>query len=265
MDEIKRISKDAHAYLEKIDPNTWCKGWFNTNAKSALLHNNTCESFNSWIKNFRDQTILSMLEWIRCKLMRRYVRKELMNSMEEALGPKIRMKLEKEDDEASHCWCTYDGDGMFKVECLVDGRTCGYRKWDVTGIPCSHAILAILHQGGDPTEYLSEYYNKEKYLKAYDYIVYLVPSEDQWPKSNQPKIKPPKSRSTPCKPKKLRQRGVDEPRNPNAMRRGGTKNQYGHCMKFDHNKRSCTAMQRHDERRERVRQYIERMHQLTRI
>jgi hypothetical protein len=26
MDEIKRVSKDAHAYFEKVDPNTWCRG-----------------------------------------------------------------------------------------------------------------------------------------------------------------------------------------------------------------------------------------------
>jgi hypothetical protein len=54
MHEIKRISKGAHAYLEKVDPNTWCQGWFNTNAKYRLLHNNTYESFNSWIKKYRD-------------------------------------------------------------------------------------------------------------------------------------------------------------------------------------------------------------------
>jgi hypothetical protein len=38
-----------------------------------------------------------MLEDIRCKLMRRYMRKnEMINSMEEALGPKIRKKLATE-------------------------------------------------------------------------------------------------------------------------------------------------------------------------
>jgi hypothetical protein len=37
-----------------------------------------------------------MLEGIRCKFMRMYVRKrELIISMKEALGPKIREKLEK--------------------------------------------------------------------------------------------------------------------------------------------------------------------------
>jgi hypothetical protein len=89
MDEIMRISKDAHAYLEKVDPSTWCRGWFNTNCKSGLLHNSTCESFNSWIKQYRDQTILSILEGIRCKLMRRYVKKkELISSMERGLRVK---------------------------------------------------------------------------------------------------------------------------------------------------------------------------------
>ena len=78
MDGIKRISKDAHAYLEKVDPNTWCWSWFNTHLKFGLLHNNTCKSFNSWIKKYHDQTILTMLKEIRCKLMRRYVRKKEM-------------------------------------------------------------------------------------------------------------------------------------------------------------------------------------------
>jgi hypothetical protein len=54
MEDIKRISKDAHAYLDKIDPSTWCRGWFNTHCKFGLLHNNTYEAFNSWIKKFRD-------------------------------------------------------------------------------------------------------------------------------------------------------------------------------------------------------------------
>ena len=108
MDEIKKVSKDTHAYLEKVDPNTWCQGWFNTYAKSGLLSNNTCESFNSWIKKYRDQTILTMLEEIRCKLMRRYVReKKMINSIKKALGPKIKKKLAKEKVEATNCFYIY--------------------------------------------------------------------------------------------------------------------------------------------------------------
>jgi hypothetical protein len=57
--------------------------------------------------------------------------------MEEALGPKIRKKLEKEEDEASNCWCIYAGNEMFEVECIgkkfvvdMEAHTCGCRKWD---------------------------------------------------------------------------------------------------------------------------------------
>jgi hypothetical protein len=263
MEDIKRMSKDAHAYLDKIDPSTWCRGWFNTHCKFGLLHNNTCEAFNSWIKIFRDQTILSMLEGIRCKLMRRYVRKrEKIISMEEALGPKIRKKLEKEEDEASNCWCTYAGNGMFEVECIgkkfvvdMEAHTCGCRKWDVTGIPCAHAISAILHQGRDPVEELSEYYGKRMYLAAYDHVIFPVPSAEQWPRGSQPNIEPPKTRAAPGRPRKVRERGVDEPRNSSAIRKGGQKLKCGYCMKLGHNKRSCVARQRQAERRSRTRQY----------
>jgi hypothetical protein len=50
----------------------------------------------------------------------------------------------------------------------------------------------------------------------------------------------------------VRERGVDEPRNSSAIRKGGKKNQYRYYMKFGHNKRSCVDRQRQDERRLRA-------------
>lgn len=48
--------------------------------------------------------------------MRMYVRKnELIIAMESNLGPKIRDKLEKEEDDASHYWCTYAGEGILRL------------------------------------------------------------------------------------------------------------------------------------------------------
>jgi hypothetical protein len=176
MEKMKKVNESAYNYLTKIDPSSWCWGWFNTRSKSDLVHNKCAECFNSWILDYHQLTILSMLERIRNKLMKRHVRKrELITAMKEgSLGPKIVDKLEKEEDGASHCWCTYSGDGLFEVECLgkrfaisVKGRICGCRKWDVTGIPCSHPISAILYHGGNPIDYLSDYYSREKYLKTY--------------------------------------------------------------------------------------------------
>jgi hypothetical protein len=75
MEEIKTVNESAYNFLAKIDPSSWCRGWFNTSSKSDLVHNNCAECFNSWILDYRQMTILSMLEGIRNKLMRRYVRK----------------------------------------------------------------------------------------------------------------------------------------------------------------------------------------------
>jgi hypothetical protein len=99
MGVIKSVSEPAYTYLSKITPSTWCRGWFNTMSKFDLVHNNCAECFNSWILKYLDLTILSMLEGLKNKLMRRYVRKrELIAAMDEgSLGPKILAKLEKEE------------------------------------------------------------------------------------------------------------------------------------------------------------------------
>lgn len=91
----------------------------------------------------------------------------------------------------------------------------------MSGIPCSHAISTILYHGGNPVDYISEYFAKEKYLESYDPTIYLVPSQEKRPRSDQPNIEPPKARVAPRRPKKLRQRGVEEPRIQYTMRKGG--------------------------------------------
>ena len=90
MEEIKSVNEPAYNYLTKIHPSTWCWGWFNIMSKSDLVHNNCTECFNLWILKCYDLTILSMLEGIRNKLMRMYVKKrELIVAMDEgSLGPK---------------------------------------------------------------------------------------------------------------------------------------------------------------------------------
>ena len=64
-------------------------------------------------------------------------------------------------------------------------------------------------------------------MKTYQPIIYLVPSEEQWPMSNQPIIEPPKLRVAPGRPRNIRFRRVEEPKYPNTMRKGKTKTNVG--------------------------------------
>jgi hypothetical protein len=149
--------------------------------------NNLCECFNSYIIKAWDKPILTMLEMIRKKLMRRYQKKR--QGIREYVGewyPKIVAKLEQCGKDAAECTAHYAGDGLYEVECsygtfVVDlaHRTCGCMQLDMTGIPCPPAISAILHNSSKPEQYLHQYYSVENYRKAYDPMIYPVPSEDQ--------------------------------------------------------------------------------------
>jgi hypothetical protein len=69
---LKNTNEGAYEFLNEVDPSTWCWTWFSDYPKCDLLVNNICECFNSYILKAREKLILTMLEMIRKKLMRRY-------------------------------------------------------------------------------------------------------------------------------------------------------------------------------------------------
>jgi len=252
MTELKKLSSAAYDYVEKIDPHIWARAFFDIAPKCDLIMNNLCECFNSYIIKVRDKPIITILELIRKKLMRRYQNKR--QGIREYIGewcPKILAKLEECGKDVGECTVQYAGEGLFEVECskgtfVVDlmHRSCGCRQWDMIGIPCPHAISAILYHFAKPEQYLHRYYSVESYKKAYDPMIYLVPSEDQWVRTGQDELDPPTVRPTPGKPKKVRRRGSDEPRNPHCMRKGGVIMRCSKCRAASHNARTCPKRKR---------------------
>lgn len=75
MEEIKKISVPAYNYLMEIDPATWTRHAFDHQCKVDHVTNNMTESFNSWLGELRCRPVLSMLELMRQKLMRRLVKR----------------------------------------------------------------------------------------------------------------------------------------------------------------------------------------------
>jgi hypothetical protein len=130
--------------------------------------------------------------------------------------------------------CQY---GTFVVS-LMD-RVCGSRQWDMTGIPCPHAISTILYHSAKPEQYLHPYYSVENYKMAYDPMIYPVPSEDQWVRTRQDEVDPLVVRAALGRPKKLRRRGPDELRNPHCMRKGGVRMRCSKCRAVGHNAKTC--------------------------
>ena len=118
-------------------------------------------------------------------------------------------------------------------------RTCGCRRWDLTGVPYTHAIFAILYDRGKPEDYVDDYYTVQTYMKAYGLMIHPMPSMDQWGRIEQEPVLPPHARVQPGRPKKLRRRGTDEPRGRIRLSKIGTKIKCSKCGVVGHNSRSC--------------------------
>jgi len=125
MDELKGINSDAYNYLSNINLNTWSKSRFSTFPKCDLIVNNLSECLNAWILKSRDLLIISMMEMLMKKLMKRYQKKrEGISTMDDRICPKIRARLDECGQDAGHCYCTYAADGLFEVTHKEGERIC---------------------------------------------------------------------------------------------------------------------------------------------
>ena len=96
INELKLISQDAYNYLSKIDPSLWSRAWFNTFSKCDLLVNNLYKCFNAYILKAHDLLIISMLEIIKKKLIKRYqTKRDGIRTMTDRLCPRVVVKLDE--------------------------------------------------------------------------------------------------------------------------------------------------------------------------
>ncbi|KAH0763825.1 hypothetical protein KY290_019898 [Solanum tuberosum] len=89
---------------------TWTKALFKTHSRYDMLLNNLCESFNRYILDARDKSIIALLKMIKNKLMKRlYKKKEWINKYQDGhnarghykyvniVGPETRQPFETQD------------------------------------------------------------------------------------------------------------------------------------------------------------------------
>ncbi|CAL1379371.1 unnamed protein product [Linum trigynum] len=80
--------------------------------------------------------------------------------------------------------------GEFVVDLLQ--RTCACGRWQLSGIPCSHAISCILHNKDKPENYVDSCYHMDTYMMSYAYPIHAHNDANQWPKSTMPPLQAPK-------------------------------------------------------------------------
>ena len=246
---MEQIDPDAYRWLMAVPSRFWSRHAFRTLPKCDMLLNNLSDTFNAFILESRDKPIIQMLEMMRKAVMRRIVKKrELMLKHDYPICPRISMKLEKNKEVSRHCLATWAGDRRYEVEhgvnqyiVDIDKHECSCFKWQVTGIPCAHAIQCIYFLKRKPEEFVNPYFHKDKYLVTYSYFLQPLNGQNMWPKTNFVPPLPPVVRRPPGRPKRKRRRDEDETQIPHQgrLRRTGTMIRCEKCNLIGHNSRIC--------------------------
>ncbi|KAH7850675.1 hypothetical protein Vadar_001395 [Vaccinium darrowii] len=61
--------------------------------------------------------------------------------------------------------------------------------------PCEHGAIGIAQNGGQPEDYVSEWYHKHSFMASYEHIMHPMNGSEMWEKPGKPPIKPQNIRS----------------------------------------------------------------------
>jgi hypothetical protein len=229
MQNLKEESEQAWQWLSKIPVECWARHAMDSNCKTDLVVNNLSEVFNRMILDVRGKPVVTMFEGIRSKLMVRHEEKRSgAASARWEISPTYCEILEenkkysrnyKSMKSVGNLWQVSRGvESSYAVN--LDARTCGCRRWDMSGIPCSHAISAIYKSKQQPEDFVHDFFKKPMYLAAYTPPIYPVPSQDQWTKTYTQDIDPPVFKIEKGRAQTKRRKGqfeVPQPRDTSRM------------------------------------------------
>ena len=136
-----------------------------------------------------------MLDTIRQKLLIKWNhRRKIARQMQGKILPHIVDKL-KEQSRNLDIDVITSGDGIaelcarggssFRFVVNLDQRTCTCRAWQVSGLPCKHALAYITSIRGEKIEdHVDNYYSVQKFRSAYEGIIPAILDKSMWPKSD---------------------------------------------------------------------------------
>lgn len=74
------------------------------------------------------------------------------------------------------------GDEAFCVNLHI--KKCACRMWELSGLPCVHAVAGYLHMKMDLELGVSEWYTQNKWFEAYQYSIRPVTGSKYWKPTN---------------------------------------------------------------------------------
>lgn len=263
MKDLASKDKSAFQWLAKRPAAHWCRSYFSANSQCDTLLNNMCESFNALILRPRSLPIIDMLEAIRMILMKRlHVKRDKMAKYKGQICPNIQRQIEELKKKAMEYIAHWNGEAQFEIESSYGDKfkvhlgesTCSCRRWQLSGIPCAHAISEMYYLGYTPEDYVASWYSKETYMRVYSYLMETMDGNESWPQSAKPNLLPPDVEKMTGRPKLYKRRkqpgensgkDVPPPLSKTTITRIGKLGRQGvimtcsHCHQQRHNAKGC--------------------------
>ena len=245
-DEMHKACPKATKWLEDNHKQLWARAKFSTASKCDYVTNNIAETFNNWIREDKSLPVVELMDKIRQMIMERfYTRMQLVSKLS---GFKILPGVMK-DLHAKSRNLNYSihrsGPNVGEVGGVnkdlvpwrfivdLDKKECTCRGWQLTGLPCVHAIALIGTRRMELEDYVDPYYSVQKFKAAYASPVPPMPSKEEWEKVDLDfKLLPPLCKRAAGRPRNRRLVGVEEggsgSRGKRRCKRCGG---YGHLQK----------------------------------
>ena len=191
---------------------------------------------------------MSMFQKIHSQLMHRYYtkRKEAIEKWSGHLTPKIRDKLRKNTEFANNCEVAASSFGMFAVQSFekdyvveLNLRACTCRRWQLTGIPCSHTIACLRSERIKPESMVSSCYTLKTYMEAYGEQIFPLRDKEAWEPVDACPILPPLYEKCVGGRKKNRRKQPEESEDGTRLSKHGAIMHCGYYRQTGHKRGNC--------------------------
>ncbi|KAL1340027.1 hypothetical protein HN51_028272 [Arachis hypogaea] len=227
--EIEEISQDAAYWIRRIPPRLWATAYFE-GQRFGHLTANIVESLNTWILEASGLPIIQMMECIRRQLMTWFnERRETSMQWTSILVPSAERRVAEALEHARTYQVLRANEAEFEVIShegtnIVDirNRCCLCRGWQLYGLPCAHAVAALLSCRQNVHRFTESCFTIATYRKTYSQTIHPIPDKSLWKELSEGDpnatnvlevvINPPKSLRPPGRPRKKRVRAEDRGR-----------------------------------------------------
>ncbi|KAM3268119.1 putative protein isoform X2 [Capsicum chacoense] len=221
VENIKAISPDAYSWVVQSEPDHWVP--------------------------FLVGQVTQMVDALQRKMMElNYTRRVDSSLWLTRLTPSMEEKLQNETSKSMPLQACNSHESTFEVrgEAVdlvdIDNWFCSCKAWQLSGLPCCHAIAIFECLGRSPYDYCSRYFTSESYRLTYSESINPIPLLEKPAKAEvdmEIMVSPPPTKRPPGRPK------MKQPDSVDIIRR---QLQCSKCKGLGHNKKTCNKANKID-------------------